>query len=117
MDQLTLLYEENRSRYATADATISLQSIPLFLCCTENFRLVLFSDSLSKWLFNLTEVATKLAYDEFEQVTADDMALEVENAPPLPFLTFMCLFINNCILVSVSSFSLVGFTKIYCPFL
>ncbi|KNA08166.1 hypothetical protein SOVF_165080 isoform B [Spinacia oleracea] len=48
LDQLTLLYEENRSRYATADATISLQ-----------------------------KVATKLAYDEFEQVTADDMALEV----------------------------------------
>uniref|UniRef100_A0A803KWI0 Shikimate kinase n=1 Tax=Chenopodium quinoa TaxID=63459 RepID=A0A803KWI0_CHEQI len=48
LDELTLLYEENKGGYATADTTISLQT-----------------------------VATKLAYDEYEQVTAEDMALEV----------------------------------------
>ncbi|XP_057529394.1 probable inactive shikimate kinase like 1, chloroplastic [Amaranthus tricolor] len=48
LDKLVVLYEENREGYATADATISLQT-----------------------------VATKLAYDEFEQVTPQDMALEV----------------------------------------
>lgn len=48
LDQLTQDYEENRGGYATADVTISVQT-----------------------------VATKLAYDEYEQVTAEDMALEV----------------------------------------
>ncbi|XP_010679969.2 probable inactive shikimate kinase like 1, chloroplastic isoform X2 [Beta vulgaris subsp. vulgaris] len=48
LDQVTLVYEENREGYATADAMISVQG-----------------------------VASKLAYDEFEHVTAEDMALEV----------------------------------------
>ncbi|KAL2907063.1 putative inactive shikimate kinase like 1 chloroplastic [Bienertia sinuspersici] len=52
LDQLTLLYEEHLDGYATADAMISLQA-----------------------------VASKLGYDEFEQVTAEDMALEVVKSP------------------------------------
>lgn len=48
LDQVTLVYEENREGYAIADAMISVQG-----------------------------VASKLAYDEFEHVTAEDMALEV----------------------------------------
>ncbi|KAL9241799.1 hypothetical protein vseg_015865 [Gypsophila vaccaria] len=48
--RLTQLYEENRGGYATADATISVQ-----------------------------RVASKFAYDDFEQVTAEDMALEALN--------------------------------------
>ncbi|KAK9749991.1 hypothetical protein RND81_02G164500 [Saponaria officinalis] len=48
--RLTKLYEEHKGGYATADATISLQ-----------------------------RVASKCAYDDFEHVTAEDMALEVLN--------------------------------------
>lgn len=48
LSRLTKLYEENRAGYAIADATISLRKL-----------------------------ATKFGYDEFEQVTVEDMALEV----------------------------------------
>lgn len=48
LSDLAKLYEENRDGYATADATVSLQKL-----------------------------VTKFGYDEFEQVTVEDMALEV----------------------------------------
>ncbi|GAB2278391.1 hypothetical protein Dimus_013076 [Dionaea muscipula] len=46
--RLTMLYEEHRGGYATADASVSL-----------------------------LKVASKLGYDEYDQVTPEDMVLEV----------------------------------------
>ncbi|ESR60240.1 hypothetical protein CICLE_v10017811mg, partial [Citrus x clementina] len=65
LPQLFALYKEMRDGYATADATVSLQSNKIYYLIGNGS------------FFFLTEVASQLGYDDLDAVTTEDMTLEV----------------------------------------
>ena len=68
-NQLTVLYEEMRGGYATADATVSIQSIPNDFSCSCYVGLY---PICSYSLLFFAEVASQLGYDDLDAVTKED---------------------------------------------
>ena len=80
MTHLSSSYEELRGGYAIADATVSVERIsPLtFLVCKlQLYNRLYISSLVPTYLLVLADVAGKLGYDEIDDVTTEDMALEV----------------------------------------